>query len=194
MKYTTTIELDDQEERFSVGDIISFTLNDGEIVEALGVKNDPDGMVFCAVDCLAKEYAMNAENTNKGGYEASDLRKALNNEIIDRFPSDIRERLVPFDNGDLLRIPTEKEIFGKNEYGEDEPDTVTQWEPMKLRRNRIALQGHNGVWEWYWLQNRLRDVVSAAYFALVDGTGTCYYYGASYPWVGVRPAFKIRYL
>ena len=194
MKYTTSIELDEQEERFSVGDIISFTLNDGEIVEALGVKNDPDGMVFCAVDCLEKEYAMNAENTNKGGYEASDLRKALNSEIIDRFPSDIRERLVPFDNGDLLRIPTEKEIFGKNEYGEDEPDTVTQWEPMKLRRNRIAFQGHNGVWEWYWLQNRLRDVVSAAHFVHVYGDGNCDDDGASDAWVGVRPAFKIRYL
>ena len=38
----------------------------------------------------------------------------------------------------------------------------------------------------------LRDVVSTAYFAFVLYFGTCYYTGASYSWVGVRPAFGIR--
>lgn len=28
--------------------------------------------------------------------------------------------MAPFNNGDLLRLPTEKEIFGKNYYGECE--------------------------------------------------------------------------
>ena len=179
---------------FCTGDVISFSLLDGEIMEAIAVKNEDDGTIFCAVDCLATEYAMNAKNTNEGGYEASDLRKKLNGEIITRFPAELRERMMPFENGDLLRIPTEKEIFGVNKYGEEEPEAVKQWEPMKLRRNRIAFQGHNGAWEWYWLQNRLRDPVSASFFAYVDCYGHCNYDGASHPWVGVRPAFKIRNL
>ena len=106
---------------------------------------------------------MNAQNTNAGGWDASDLRKKLNGEILDRFPQKIRKLLLPFENGDLLRLPTEKEIFGSNPCGEDEPESVSQWKPMKQRKNRIASQGLNGGWEWYWLQNRVPN--SAACFA-----------------------------
>lgn len=62
---------------------------------------------------------------------------------------------------------------------------------MKQRRNRIAFQGKNGGWEWYWLQNKCRD--SAARFAYVDSSGDADYGDASHS-RGVRPAFKIRVL
>ena len=71
---------------FRVGDVIRFKLSDGEKVEMLAVKEEKDGMLFCFADCLAKEYSMNAQNTNAGGWDASDLRKKLNGEILDRFP------------------------------------------------------------------------------------------------------------
>ena len=149
-------------------------------------------MIFCLVDCLKDEYPMNDRSTNKGGYEASKLRSTLRDVILPRFPAEITEKMVPFENGDLLRLPTEKEIFGRNCFGLDEPEEVTQWEPMKLRRNRIAFHGHNGDWEWYWLQNpALRDVVSAAGFATVRSYGSAAYSYASSSWVGVRPAFQI---
>lgn len=193
MKYYSTIEIPGKKEGFAIGDVMAFDLNDGEQFEAMAMKQEDDGMIFCAVDCLETEYQMNKKLTNEGGYEACELRKALNGEILERFPAEIRESMVPFENGDLLRLPTEKEIFGKNKYGEDEPDTVTQWEPMKLRRNRIAFQGYNGEWEWYWLQNRLRDVASATHFALVDSTGDASSDAASNSF-GVRPAFKIKNL
>lgn len=176
--------------RFEVNDIISFELDDGEPVEAMAVKQEGENMIFCLLDCLRDEYPMNTEPTNKGGYEMSDMRKTLRDKILPRFPEEIRKKLVPFENGDLLRLPTEKEIFGKNECGAPESDKTVQWEPMKLWRNKIALQGSNGVWEWYWLQNPLRDVASATYFAYVYGIGTCGAYNASNP-LGVRPAFQI---
>lgn len=194
MKITRTIQKDikEQQERFVTGDIIAFDLNDGEKVEALAVKQNGDNMIFCLVDCLKDEYPMNDRSTNKGGYEASKLRSTLRDVILPRFPAEITEKMVPFENGDLLRLPTEKEIFGRNCFGLDEPEEVTQWEPMKLRRNRIAFHGHNGDWEWYWLQNpALRDVVSAAYFAFVYSRGTACYSCASLSRVGVRPAFQI---
>ena len=144
-----------------VGDVIRFKLSDGEKVEMLAVKEEKDGMIFCFADCLAKEYSMNAQNTNAGGWDASDLRKKLNGEILDRFPQKIRKLLLPFENGDLLRLPTEKEIFGSNPCGEDEPESVSQWKPMKQRKNRIASQGLNGGWEWYWLQNRVPNSAAA---------------------------------
>lgn len=186
MKLFRTNEIDT--DTYQVGDVISFTLTDGEEVEAMAMKQEQDGMIFCLVDCLADEYAMNEEDTNRGGFDASDLRTALKGKILDRFPADLRERMVAFENGDLLRLPTEREIFGENYYGENELEAVTQWEPMKLRRNRIAFQGKNGAWEWYWLMNKRRGSVTG--FAYVSNTGYAVYYAASNS-LGVRLAFKI---
>lgn len=174
---------------YMVGDVIAFTLTDGEEVEALAVKQEQDGMIFCLVDCLNQEYSMNEEDSNRGGYEATDLRVKLNGEILERFPADIREKMVAFANGDYLRLPTEKEIFGCNDYGKAEPDDVQQWEPMKQRKNRIAFQGKGtDRWEWYWLQNAHKRY--AARFAVVSSYGGAYYNNASGA-RGVRPAFKI---
>lgn len=174
---------------YMVGDVIAFTLTDGEEVEALAVKQEQDGMIFCLVDCLNQEYPMNEEDSNRGGYEATDLRAKLKGEILDRFPADIREKMVAFANGDYLRLPTEKEIFGCNDYGKAEPDDVQQWEPMKQRKNRIAFQGKGtDRWEWYWLQNPHKRY--AARFAYVRNDGAAAYPGASTAG-GVRPAFKI---
>ncbi|MBQ8111327.1 MAG: hypothetical protein IJ124_14320 [Clostridia bacterium] len=190
MKHMRTIEVP-QDQAFAVGDIISFALNDGEYMEAMAVQHDGDGMLFCAVDCLADEYPFKRDGKNEGGYEASDLREILNTTILRRFPEELVKQMVPFPSGDLLRIPTEKEIFGTNEWCEDEGDDVKQWEAMKLRRNRIAFQGHNGAWEWYWLMSRLRSVISATYAAYVYNSGTADCYGAGYS-LGVRPLFKIK--
>lgn len=188
MKLFRTIETA-ADGHFCVGDKIAFTLNTGEKVEALAVKQEGDGMVFYFVDTLAEEFYMNRGRSNCGGYAASDLRKILNGEIRGRFPADIRGMLIPFENGDYLRLATEREIFGKNDVGEYEAKSVQQWEPMKDRRNRIAFQGSKtGILGWYWLQNADRD--SAAAFAYVRGTGHAACYDASYS-LGVRPAFKI---
>ena len=174
---------------YCVGDVITFTLKNGEEVEALAVKQEQDGMIFCFVDCLRKEYSMNRTSSNRGGYKSCALRKTLNTEIYNLFPDEIREKMVAFQTGDMVRLPTEREIFGYNHYGESESEDVEQWEPMKDRRNRIAFQGSKtGTWEWYWLQNKADG--SAAYFAIVGGHGRAAYNSASGA-DGVRPAFKI---
>ena len=174
---------------FEIGDIIRFNLTNGEYVEAMAMKKDADGTIFLLIDCLAHEEPMNNECSNRGGYEGSDLRSKLNGMILDSFPAEIREQMVAFPNGDFLRLPTEREIFGCNTYGEDEESNVEQWKPMELRRNRIAFQGHNGAWEWYWLQNKRKN--SSARFVRVDGGGRANY-GNAHCDNGVRPAFKIN--
>lgn len=174
---------------YRVGDVITFTLTDGEDVEALAVKQEQDGMIFCLVDCLADEEPMNEEDSNRGGYAATDLRGKLNGEILDRFPTEIREKMIAFASGDHLRLPTEKEIFGYNDCGKAEPDDVEQWEPMKQRKNRIAFQDKNGAWEWYWLQNPHKRY--AASFAGVSPGGLAAYNYASGA-SGVRPAFLLH--
>ena len=175
---------------FKVGDIIKVKLTDGEKAQAMAVQQEEDGMIFCLVDCLAKEYPMNETCTNEGGYEASDLRKKLNGEILDRFPADLKALMVPFDNGDLLRLPTEKEILGENYHGEYESPYVKQWKPMKKRRNRMAFDGSkNENLQWYWLINKVRE--SAASFSSVSGNGYAHASFASSSY-GVRPAFKLK--
>ena len=181
---------------YQEGDIISFELTDGEKVEAIAVKEESDGMVFILSDCLKDNYRMfegvDCIDRDKICYEKSDLRKKLNGEILDRFPDYIKNKLKPMQIGntdefDLLRIPTEKEIFGKNEYGEDEGN-IEQFEVMKLRKNRISSKGLNGTHQWYWLQNKVKG--SATGFAIVLSYGFFDCYGASYG-SGVRLLFKI---
>lgn len=187
VKRTTEIETN----AFEVGDIISFELSDGEQVDAMAMKSEEDGTIFLLVDCLRDEEPMNEEDSNRGGWDACDLRVKLNGDILERFPQHIRENMVAFANGDFLRLPTEKEIFGVNEYGEAEDESVEQFAPMVERRNRIAFQGKNGAWEWYWLANKHKRYASA--FARVGNDGHARYHYASHAG-GVRPAFKIKNL
>lgn len=180
--------------RYEVGDIVSYTMEDGEEVEAIAVKEEFDKhgnlcMVFILLDCLKEECRMNRDDTNDGGYEESYLREQLRTEYLERFPASLRLNMVPFENGDLLRIPTEREVFGENRYGEEEPDTVEQFEAMKKRRNRMALDGSNGGTQAYWLQNK--RVGSATSFCFVDAYGVAYANIASLS-LGVRPLYRIR--
>lgn len=180
-------------ELFEVGDIIKFKLTDGEKVQAMAVKQTPEGMLFVLVDCLTKEYPMfnDIDDMDKEdiSYATSDLRKALNGEILDRFPKEIKDRMVAVNaEGDMLRIPTECEIFGENVYGQEESKLTKRWKPMKKKRNRIAFQGKEGVWEWYWLMNRHKDYASG--FAHVGTDGYADYSDASTSF-GVRPVFLL---
>ena len=66
---------------------------------------------------------MNKKNTNKGGYQESDLREELNSEKILKDFTGLE--LAPFDNGDLLRLPFYGEMFGHDDWynsGAVEPD------------------------------------------------------------------------
>lgn len=180
-----------ESEKLHVGKVIDFQLASGEKAQYMVQRVDEDGYLCLLVDCLPKTYRMNKQNTNVGGYCASELREHMISDILDLFPADLRERMVPFASGDLLRLPTEKEIFGCNEYGEAEPESVRQFEPMKSRRNRIAFRGEDECLEWYWLENEVES--SAAHFANVGNRGLANYHTAGAA-IGVRPAFKIRNL
>ena len=173
-----------------VGDIIKFKLTNGAKARAMAMQQEEDGMIFCMVNCLPGEYTMNSTRTNKGGYEASVLRKKMNDEILNLFPVKLMDMMAPFDNGDLLRIPTEKEIFGENYYGEYESPYVKQWKPMKKRKNRMAFDGAKGEsLQWYWLMNKVRE--STIYFSFVDRAGYEGFDGAFISY-GVRPVFKLK--
>ncbi len=143
------------------------------------------GALFLLDQYLDEPFMMNRENTNEGGYEASDLRKLLQKNSILEIFHPVREMMVPFKNRDLLRIPYAEEFFG--DVDSYEPSGKKQWPLMKDRKNRIAIR-EGEVYEWGWLQNKLKS--SGAYFACVSNYGIAYYYGASYS-LGVRPVFRL---
>lgn len=143
------------------------------------------GALFLLDQYLDEPFKMNRENTNEGGYEASNLRMELQKDSILDIFSSIRDRMVPFKNGDLLRIPYAEEFFG--DIDEYEPSGKKQWPLMKDRKNRIAIR-EGEAYEWGWLQNKVKS--SSARFALVDDGGNAGYASASGSG-GVRPVFRL---
>lgn len=190
MKVERTVKIDVN--TFKVGDIIKFKLTDGTKVKAIAVQKDAGDMIFCLASCLPGRVSqVNKTSTNKGGYEASYLRQRLNNEFLKLFPEDMIDMMVPFENGDRLRLPTEKEMFGTNKYGEFEAQHVKQWKPMKKRGNCLIFNDADDEQpQWYWLMNRYRK--STAHFLSVDSRGYTNYYEASSCCCWIRPVFKLR--
>lgn len=167
-------------EEFKIGDQIEI----GKYT-ATCQKVTKKGALFLLDQYLDTPHSMNIENTNKGGYAKSDLRKELQKkETLDIFES-IRDKMVPFKNGDLLRIPYAEELFGKNEYCR--PSGKKQWELMKNRQNRISdREGED--YEWGWLQNESEYYNNN--FTRVSPRGTVTSGGASL-FYGVRPVFRL---
>lgn len=159
--------------KYSLGDVLEFEMN-GKTVEAFAVKQEADGMIFLFRNCLDDEYSMNELKS----------KKVLEN-LVEQIPEELRELLKPFESGEFFRLPTEKEIFGKNDYGTDEGENIQQWECMKERRNKISFDKDDDL-ECYWLSNK----VFASNFAYVGSYGNAGYSYASNSY-GVRPAFKI---
>lgn len=183
MKITRTMTIDTNE--IQIGDRIEV----GRYTATCQALPGEGLALFLLDQYLDKAMQMNKKNTNVGGYAASDLRKELNTgKILDVFaPLD----LVPFENGDLLRLPFYGEMFDHDEWynsGAVEPDNCEQWPLMKERANRIA-ERKGESYEWGWLQNiRLG---SAARFCAVGDYGHAYAWNASSS-LGVRPAFLIK--
>lgn len=143
------------------------------------------GALFLLDQYLDEPFRMNRENTNEGGYEESDLRTELQkNSILEIFDS-VRGMMVPFKNGDLLRIPYAEEFFGNDD--DYEPSGKKQWPLMKDRKNRIAIR-EGEAYEWGWLQNKVKS--SSAHFASVVSLGSATYCTASSSG-GVRPVFRL---
>ncbi len=146
---------------FKVGDQIQ--LEEGYTATCQKINKKGDA-IFLMDQLLDESMPMNGST-----YETSELRKRINSEEILKIFGAYREKLVPFKNGDLVRIPSEKEIFQK-------------WELMKGSSENRRCYTKEGYHRWYWL----RDVVSAAHFANVYGGSD-----ASNAW-RVRLSFKLR--
>lgn len=154
----------------------------GEFI-ATAQKTTDKGTLFLFDDCVA-ERSMNKKNTNKGGYEESDLCEWINTVLLNAFPEDIKTRI-----GNIA-IPTYGQLFGHDDfyYMHLESDEDTLFPLMQNRRDRIVYFKND--YRWYWMQNATKNELSAAYFAVVYGRGYASYSGAADS-LGVRPVFLL---
>lgn len=129
-----------------VGDEIAETLKDGRKVVFVVM----DDGVMGLKDCLGY-HRMNNTWTNKGGWLKTEMRRYLNEDVIDMLPDDLRAIIKPRafgEESDMLWLFSEPEIFGAHIWGTgDEDDKQLRYfaEPG----NRIKLDV-DGDADWWW--------------------------------------------
>lgn len=141
-----------------------------------------EGVMFIFDDYVTRR-PMNNRNTNKGGFEKSDLKKWMDTVLYMAFPEELRDKIYG------LTLPTVGQIVGHEDEWDNknlEPDTNEQLPLMKKCKNRIAC--FEDQLAWGWLRNATKEEFSSARFAGVIGDGNTNCNGASNS-RGVRPEF-----
>lgn len=171
----------------AVGDIISIVLkNDKKMRIAVAGINTykPNEVVFTFKDIFSEEAPMNKDNTNKGGYDASDMAKYLDKEIFALLPDDL-QAVIKERRGHKLWLFSRREVFGEAGWYICPKDDV--YIPYyQNAENRIKLR--NGEPDWWWLASPYE--ANTADFCYVGGCGDSGPWGASYS-NGVVPGFCI---
>lgn len=165
-----------------VGDQMVIPLAELGEFTATAHKVTDEGVMFIFDDYVTRR-PMNNRNTNKGGFEKSDLKKWMDTVLYMAFPEELRDKIYG------LTLPTVGQIVGHEDEWDNknlEPDTNEQLPLMKKCKNRIAC--FEDQLAWGWLRNATKEEFSSARFAFVsdDGDTYCNYASDS---LGVRPEF-----
>lgn len=152
--------------------------------------DSPAGVRFVFKDCLDEPHRMNDTATNKGGYQASEGRRYILEEVYPRLPAELRALIRPrkiteivggktLVYEDPLWLPSETDLFGRGseswQHGAaDGPDDF-QLDIFKTERDRVKQRRGYGTTP-YWC----RSVYSSdgSYFCLAYTDGSAYYHGA----------------
>lgn len=161
-------------------DELEIELTDGELVTAVCAGYvSPTRARFALKDGLAEPWQMNKRATNKGGYLKSEGRRHVLEDILPRFPEELRDAFAPrffceeidgekHEYADTLYLPRMTDIFGPGGWWNDEPDCV-QLEIFKRERDRVKECGDRGTFP-YWTSSVYAG--SSATFCLVRTSGT----------------------
>ena len=115
-----------------------------------------------------------------------DLIQWLNSDYMETLDADLKAMMIAPDGQQLMDLPREIEVFGKNEYGVKEEGS--RWEYFKKLNNRICGTGDDAEYsEWWWLNTPYR--ASAAYFFSCANYGAADCNRASDARTYVRPRF-----
>ena len=165
-----------------VGDQMVIPLAELGEFTATAHKVTDEGVMFIFDDYVTRQ-PMNNRDTNKGGFEKSDLKKWMDTVLFMAFPEELRDKIYG------LTLPTVGQIVGHEDEWDNknlEPDIDEQLPLMKECKNRIAC--FEDQLAWGWLRNATKEEFSSANFAGVGNFGGTFFSGASYS-DGVRPEF-----
>jgi len=143
-----------------------------------------DNTTIFNIAYMVRKYALKEPKPMKD--DDFDLLKWLNKEYLDSIPDEVKGYMVPQESRQIIDLPREIEVFGKNEYGVKEEGK--QWPYFKNTKNRICTTKKDDEYShWWWLNTPYR--ASAAYFCLCNSGGNAYYSYASVANFYVRPRF-----
>ena len=165
-----------------VGDQMVIPLAELGEFTATAHKITDEGVMFIFDDYVTRR-PMNNRDTNKGGFEKSDLKKWMDTVLFMAFPEELRDKIYG------LTLPTVGQIVGHEDEWDNknlEPDADEQLPLMKKCKNRIAC--FEDQLAWGWLRNATKEEFSSADFAFVYPGGDPSSDGASNS-DGVRPEF-----
>ncbi len=197
-------------------DYIDFTTTNGELVRAeimgfntmiyLGdIPIIKPHVLMQTRDCLESKHRYNAENTNAGGFNSSELKTHLET-VLTTFPLDLRNAVLECRRlestkgswkwyGRKLFLPTEVEVFGNIAWSEPGYGSggSKQWEGYQ-RSYKHVIKGlgkgkaDSGSREHWWLSSV--SAFNTTDFCGVNSAGSANYSVSSRA-IGVAPAFLI---
>ena len=174
------------DEKWKVGDIIRFSLSTNERIEVRCERVEEDGAIFCVTHCLKENRPVVSDYKNLD-WDKSELRKYLNEVLVNTFPFEIKDRMIPIYKDDLLTIPSMEDVFGDWDFG--------KWKPQKPGRNNRNWELMQNVQyrvkgNWYWLRTS-NYASSNGYFWCGVYTGGSADRNLGSGAGGLAPAFKL---
>lgn len=181
------------------GDNIPVTLKNGEEV-SFDIGKDENGKIYFIMhDCLKESNPMSIEYTNKGGWEKSDMRRYLNEEVIELLPDELQEAIKPTkivqvwdgkrrETEDKLFLLSRTQAFGKHENYEAIEPNDSQIDIFENPRERVKeCEEVEDVYCW-WLRSPYSGDFNSFCYVFTGGS-----VGSIYPYCsfGVAPAFCI---
>lgn len=179
---TTWKELKDDIESASnplnVGDEIDIVLKTGEKATLVCERVGHRSATFFTKNLLEDTHCMNENWKAKNGEQLSTMDAYLG-KLFHLLPDDLQEVVT-----EPLRLLREKEVFGKNKYGNEEVcEMLSRYSEKENRVKRL-----NGVPFSYWLASPYAS--NSTYFRYVRSDGSSNYATASYSY-GVCFGFDI---
>ena len=157
------------------GDVITFDLAHKN---AYGATN-----IFVIADCYG-EHCMNSRPTNKGGWNKSEMRQHLREDILPLLPTDLKRLIIPRTilqkidgeivepkNGpDLIWLPSITEVDAEHPSSVDVDDV--HFDLFNTEKSRVKELDPHGTW-WYWLRSATAS--NTAGFEIVNNNGNIPY-------------------
>lgn len=167
------------------GDTLGITLKNGEAITLVVGTDGKGNMFFSTQDCLRDEHRMNSTMTNHGGWEATEMRRYLNEEVFALLPDELQAVIRPttivqivdgkrVETQDKLFLFSATQVFGRGSYSENEPED-TQLDIFRREKDRVKECNTYGTWFWW-----LRSALSSSNYNFCSVNSGGYNYNSNY--------------